>query len=143
MKEEVFVVLAKSGSLTIEKEVNNNLEIFHFIYCDWQNDHSKKIIKTQTFKSFEDAFQFINKNYPWFELWVETVSREYRQYIFEELKKALQSQSVNLEQIKHSLFILQSTLKMDLNLNLKNTSQDDFEILNGLNFKRSSVFHSI
>lgn len=115
MKEEVFVVLSENGWLNIERERSLNGDKFICKYTE-VSDLNQKLhkIKSSEFNSFEEAFEFLNLNYPWYKLWVENVDRDYRNFVKNELVDVLNSKKINPIEFKDSLEIWNSTLRTRL-----------------------------
>ncbi len=128
MTEQVFTILAEGGSLSIERERDQNGERFIYHHSEFgPEDEGMDINKNAEYEKFEQPFQIINSKYPWFKLHLETAHEDYRSYIIDELIKVLTYKGLKPEDLKYSQKNLEKVLNIKLefgNIPIKNGIQN-------------------
>lgn len=115
MTETVFEILAEGGSLTIERKRSRDGEKFIYHHNEMDlTDEGLGINEIGEYENFEQPFQLINSKYPWFRLHLGTVHEDYRDYVLDELIKALTFQGITPDELRYS----QSDLEKILNVKL-------------------------
>lgn len=115
MTETVFEILAEGGSLTIERKRNRNGEKFIYHHNEFDpTDEGLGINENGEYSTFEQPFQLINSKYPWFRLHLKTVHEDYRNFVIDELIKALMFQGITPDELRYSQRNLEETLNIKL-----------------------------
>lgn len=115
MTETVFEILAEGGSLTIERKRNRNGEKFIYHHNEFDpTDEELGINENGEYSTFEQPFQLINSKYPWFRLHLKTVHEDYRNFVIDELIKALMFQGITPDELRYSQRDLEETLNIKL-----------------------------
>lgn len=115
MTEKVFEILAEGGSLTIERKRNRNGEIFIYRHSEFDpTDEGLDVNENGKYETFEQPFQLISSKYPWFRLHIETVHEDYRDYVLDELIKALMFQGITPDELRYSQQDLEKALNVKL-----------------------------
>lgn len=115
MTETVFEILAEGGSLTIERKRNRNGEKFIYHHSEFDpTDEGLGINENGEYSTFEQPFQLINSKYPWFRLHLKTVHEDYRNFVIDELIKALMFQGITPNELRYSQRDLEETLNIKL-----------------------------
>lgn len=115
MTETVFEILAEGGSLTIERKRNRNGEKFIYHHNEFDpTDEGLGINENGEYSTFEQPFQLINSKYPWFRLHLKAVHEDYRNFVIDELIKALMFQGITPDELRYSQRDLEETLNIKL-----------------------------
>lgn len=115
MKEIVFEVLAEGGGLAIERKKDLDGEKFIYHHSEFDpGDEGLGINESGEYSTFEQAFQLINSKYPWFRLHLSEVHEEYRNYVIDELIKALTFHEIAPAELRHSQRHLEERLNIKL-----------------------------
>lgn len=96
-KELVFEVLAEGGSFRIERQYKGGNKGFDYFFDHNEMDASESglgVNKTSVFDNFYEAFDIINKKYPWYNLHLSFVDEDFREYVADELVKKLNKKSI-------------------------------------------------
>ena len=95
--ELVLEVLAEGGSLKIERKYTGENNGFDYFLHHNEMDASESglgVNKTSVFDNFYEAFDVINKKYPWYNLHLSFVDEDFREYVADELVKKLNKKSI-------------------------------------------------
>ena len=99
MKEEtVFEIGGEGGGICIKREKSQSEErfIYHHNEFDLTDEGLNVKIKDE-YKNFKVPFQVIIDKYPWHAIYVETVHKDFREYIIERLIEKLNKNWIEQE----------------------------------------------
>ena len=115
IKEEVFLILAEGGSLSIERIRGSQGEKFIYHHGEFDlTDEGLGVNEKGGYDNFEQPFQLINSLYPWYSLHIETIHEDYRDYVLKELIKVLMRKGVTPDELNNSKTDLEEKLQVKL-----------------------------
>jgi hypothetical protein len=100
MIETVFEILAEGGSFAIKRKQDENGEKFIYRHNEMDlTNEGLEVNKKVEYANFEQPFQLINTKYKWFNLYLNKLHEDYRDYVLEELINTLNKQGLNSEEL--------------------------------------------
>jgi len=119
--EKVFEIFGEGGGICINRQKNKTDEKFIYEHSEFDpTDEGLDIDRKDVYLSFEKPFQLINNRYPWYMLHIETVHKDYRNYIIDNLIEKLNEKSINPDYLNYSKMKLEHILKIELKCKLNN-----------------------
>lgn len=101
--------------MTIHRKRNGTDEKFIYGHREMDvTDEGLGINENGEYKSFDQPFQLINSEYPWFRLHLETVHEDFRKYVLDELIKTLNKKRITPDELKYSQSELEKKLTAKL-----------------------------
>ncbi|MDD2635131.1 MAG: hypothetical protein PHW82_06485 [Bacteroidales bacterium] len=96
--ETIFEIGGEGGSIKIERRKSDSKEVFIYKHNEFDpTDQGLDVNKRFEFDSFEEPFEMINSKYPWPQLYIMTIHKDYRNYIIAKLVEKLNENMVSLE----------------------------------------------
>jgi len=114
-KEIVFEILGEGGEICIYRQ-NNDLGA-KFLYQHNEFDPTNEGLDVNIngeYDNFDQPFQLINNQYPWYMLHLEIVHEDFRKFITEKLIEKLNDKSVSAEDLQYSKDDLEHSLNIKL-----------------------------
>ena len=119
-KEIVFEILGEGGDISIQRIRDKNGEKFFYHHNEMDlTDEGRDVNEIGMYQTFEQPFNLINERYPWFQLHLQTVSEEYKNFVLEELIQKLQHDRITPDELKHSKNRLEEILNVKLEFSRK------------------------
>ncbi len=98
--EIIFELLAEGGRLRIERHKNKFGEKFIYERSEMGiSDNDLNVHEKNESDKFEEVFELINKKYTWYQLNIDTIHHDYKNYILTQLIDKLNNESVSLENL--------------------------------------------
>lgn len=127
MKETVFEILAEGGGITIERLRDRNGDKFFYNHSEFDmSGEGLDVNHNGEFTDFEEPFHLLNSKFQWYELHLETVHFDFRDFVATELVKTLNFRLVMPDELVYSKEQLEKVLNIRLeyqNRPLKNGLQ--------------------
>jgi hypothetical protein len=111
----VFQISAEGGGISITR-IQNHKEI-KFLYHHNEfdaTDGDLGISKNGEYDNFEQPFQLINSKYEWYQLHLEKVHKDYRDYVLNELIKKLNENNASTTDLHYSKERIEEVLNVIL-----------------------------
>ena len=113
--EIVFKISGEGGGICIKRQTSKTGEVFFYEHSEFDpSDEGLAVNKKDIYPSFDEAFQLINKKYPWYKLHIATVHGDYRMYIASRLTKKLNKDSIAPEYLVYRKMDLEDALGIEL-----------------------------
>lgn len=95
-REIVFEVLAEGGSIRIERAENPEIGFDYFLKTHEADvlDNELTVNQSRVFESFYEAFDEIHQKYAWYNLHLNYIDEDFREYAIGELVKVLNQKQI-------------------------------------------------
>lgn len=111
----------EGGGICIMRQKSQTHERFVYEHNEFDpTDEGLDVYKKVVYQSFEEPFQMMNDRYAWYNLHIETVHRDYRDYIIEKLIEKLNEKSIHPYSTGHRKQRLEESLEIELKCKMVN-----------------------
>ncbi len=118
-KEILFEIGGEGGSISISRKTDGNIVKYIYHHNEFDPIDDETLINVETeFDSFEEPFQIINLQYSWYNLYIQVVHEDYRDYIIQNLIGKLNKKNIRMDDLYWSISRLEETLKIKLTYNI-------------------------
>lgn len=119
--EKVFEILSEGGGISIKRQKSKIHERFVYEHNEFDpTDEGLDVYKKVVYQSFEEPFQLINDRYPWYNLYIETAHKDYRDYIIDRLIEKLNDKSIRPDSLGYRKQRLEESLDIELECKMVN-----------------------
>jgi hypothetical protein len=117
--EKVFEILGEGGGICISRQKNELGEKFIYHHKEFDpSDEGLDVNIKDVYDNFEQPFQLINNQYPWYILHLSVVHNEFRNYIIEMLIEKLNDKPALIENFEYHKEDLEHSLNIKLNCSI-------------------------
>lgn len=111
----IFEIGGEGGSISISRHADENSVKYIYSHNELDpTDEGLAVHKMDEYDSFEEPFQIINNKYSWYNLFVQTIHEDYREYIIRNLIYKLNMKKISPDYFHWSKSRLEKTLRIKL-----------------------------
>lgn len=101
--EIMFEIGGEGGSITIQRSFENGITSFLYIHNESDmGDEGLDVYKEMAFSSFEEQFNFLSNKYPWYQLYLLNIHKDYQNFIATKLFEKIANGELEYDQLRMS-----------------------------------------